>query len=118
VHADGTCTPILQRTTNLKTRRVRSRYMMQSDFVSRTPRIEYLDVLAGQFAPEFDKEVFMLGRILISAGAASVLLLFAGSSLAKEKKTTKAPHIYTQVECTGMKNMHWDDATKTCQKNK
>ena len=43
-----------------------------------------------------------------------------GPPVAKEeaKKTTKAPHIYSQVECTGMKKMHWDDATQTCQKNK
>ena len=62
----------------------------------------------------------MLGRVLIAAGTASVLLVFAGPTVAKEKakKTTKEPHIYSQVECTGMKTMHWDDATKTCQKNK
>ena len=60
----------------------------------------------------------MLGRVLIIA--ASVSLVCAGPIVAKEKvkKTTKAPHIYTQVECTGMKTMHWDDATQTCQKNK
>ena len=62
----------------------------------------------------------MLGKVLIAAGTASVLFVFAGPTVAKEKakKTTKAPHIYSQVECTGMKKMHWDDATKTCQKNK
>ena len=41
-----------------------------------------------------------------------------GPPVAKEKanKTTNAPHIYSQVECTGMNKMHWDDATKTCRK--
>lgn len=60
----------------------------------------------------------MLGKMLVSAAAASALVMFAGPGLAKQKKkTTKAPHIYSQVECTGMKSMHWDDATHTCQKN-
>jgi hypothetical protein len=64
--------------------------------------------------------VLMLGKVLIAAGAASVLVAFGGPTGAKEKvkKTAKAPHIYSQVECTGMKKMHWDDATQTCQKNK
>lgn len=62
----------------------------------------------------------MLGKVLIAAGTASVLFVFVGPTVAKEKakNTTKAPHIYSQVECTGMKKMHWDDGTQTCQKNK
>jgi hypothetical protein len=64
----------------------------------------------------------MVGRILISAGMACALLAFAGAAEAKHKKTTtttttKAAHIYSQAECGGMKTMHWDDATHTCQKN-
>ncbi len=50
---------------------------------------------------------------------AAALLLAVGPVAAKEKqKAPKASHIYTQAECTGMKSMHWDDATQTCQKNK
>ncbi|MBS0232362.1 MAG: hypothetical protein JSR99_02635 [Proteobacteria bacterium] len=61
----------------------------------------------------------MLGKILISGVAAGALVISAGAAVAKVKKksTMKAPHIYSQVECTGMKSMHWDDATHTCQKN-
>jgi hypothetical protein len=59
----------------------------------------------------------MLGRILISAAAASALLVVTGAAVAKQKKTTKQSHIYSQSECMGMKAMHWDDATHTCQKN-
>lgn len=60
-----------------------------------------------------------MSRFLILA-AASFLLVLAGPVGAKEKakKPSAAPHIYTQPECTGKKNMHWDDATQTCQKNK
>lgn len=62
----------------------------------------------------------MLGKMLIVTGAVSVLVISAGPIVAKEKvkKTPDKPHIYSQVECTGMKKMHWDDATQTCQKNK
>ncbi len=62
----------------------------------------------------------MLGKALIVTGALSMLVITAGPIVAKEKvkKATTQPHIYTQVECTGMKKMHWDDATQTCQKNK
>ena len=60
-----------------------------------------------------------MNKLFIIA-AAGFLLVLAGPTVAKEKakKPSAAPHIYTQVECTGKKSMHWDDATKTCQKNK
>ena len=62
----------------------------------------------------------MVSKVLISAASVGALVVLTGPALAKEKtkKTAEASHIYTQVECTGKKTMHWDDATKTCQKNK
>ena len=62
----------------------------------------------------------MLGKVLMVTGALSVLVISAAPIVAKEKakKEPAKPHIYSQVECTGMKKMHWDDATQTCQKNK
>jgi len=62
----------------------------------------------------------MQGKVLMVAGALSVLVMSAAPIMAKEKakKEPAKPHIYSQVECTGMKKMHWDDATQTCQKNK
>lgn len=62
----------------------------------------------------------MLGKLLMAAGTATMLVVFAAPTVAKEKskKPANAPHIYSQVECTGMKKMHWDDATHTCQKRK
>jgi len=62
----------------------------------------------------------MLSKVLILTGALSVLVIAPGPIVAKEKdkKAANKPHIYSQVECTGMKKMHWDDATQTCQKNK
>jgi hypothetical protein len=53
--------------------------------------------------------------------AAAVMLVTAGPTLAKKKpkKAEEAtPQIIAQPKCTGMKTMHWDDATQTCQKNK
>ena len=62
----------------------------------------------------------MVSKVLISAAAVGALVVLGGPAVAKEKtkKTAEVSHIYTQVECTGKKTMHWDDATKTCQKNK
>jgi hypothetical protein len=95
------------------------------------PEPEYLEPSSGEVsAParrgitltrfDLEEEFFMLGKVLIAVGTASVLFLFAGPTVAKDKakQTTKPPHIYSQPECTGMKKMHWDDATQTCQKNK
>jgi hypothetical protein len=62
----------------------------------------------------------MSDKVLISAGVASALFVLTSPVIAKEKakNTTATTHVYSQVECTKMKNMHWDDATQTCQKNK
>ena len=62
----------------------------------------------------------MSSKISMLTGAASALLVLAIPVMAKEKakKTAAAPHIYTQVECGKVKNMHWDDATHSCLKNK
>lgn len=62
----------------------------------------------------------MFTRISFYSAATLILMASTTPLMAKTaaKKTTKGPHIYSQVECMKMKNMHWDDATQTCQKNK
>jgi hypothetical protein len=64
----------------------------------------------------------MLGKMSIAVAAAvSVLFVSTGPTMAKKKtKGTEktSSHILTQPQCTGMKTMHWDDATQTCQKTK
>jgi hypothetical protein len=60
----------------------------------------------------------MWNKALISAVAAILLFSFASPVMAKKKNGAKAQHIYSQAECEKMKNMKWDDATKTCQKRK
>lgn len=87
-----------------------------SHAVLEPPVTESLDVHSG--VRRISKvEELMLSRILMSAGVASAMLL-AGAAEAKEKKATASSHVYTQVECSKMKSMHWDDATQSCQKNK
>lgn len=63
----------------------------------------------------------MLNRMLVVVlAAASIFVVCASPTVAKKKpkETETSSHIITQPQCTGMKNMHWDDATQTCQKNK
>lgn len=64
----------------------------------------------------------MLGRTLTTCAiAASLIVVCAGPTMAKKKhkKTEQTTStIIPQAKCTGMKTMHWDDATQTCQKNK
>ncbi|RUO99071.1 hypothetical protein [Hyphomicrobium sp.] len=65
----------------------------------------------------------MLKALSISVvSAAAIILLTVSPTMAKKKqKAAEKPatsQIISQPKCTGMKTMHWDDATQTCQKNK
>jgi hypothetical protein len=81
----------------------------------------FLQVTLNLLENALGLEENMLGRMLVAVGVAgTVLLVCAGPTMAKKKPKAaeKATHIIAQPQCTGMKTMHWDDATQTCQKNK
>jgi len=68
------------------------------------------------------EETLLTKSMITFAVAAALCVVSAGPTFAK-KKPKKAEEsttstIIPQAKCTGMKTMHWDDATQTCQKNK
>jgi hypothetical protein len=69
-----------------------------------------------------ETDVMLKEFSIVVTAAAAVMLMTAAPTLAKKKpkkaEKTTTSEIISQPKCTGMKTMHWDDATQTCQKNK